>query len=99
MSTERRLKRDSEQAETYWKQMEEMESMGFARKLSKKEIDSYQGPLHYIPHHAVLRPEKRSTPVRIWTDMEIGRNPDVYIKSRQFLPLGTSLHLPWPKSF
>ena len=64
-STERRLKRDSEQAEAYCKQMEEMESMGFARKLSKEEIDSYQGPVHYIPHHAVLRPEKRSTPVRI----------------------------------
>ena len=64
-STERRLKRDSEQAEAYCKQMEEMESMGFARKLSKEEIDSYQGPVHYIPHHAVLRTEKRSTPVRI----------------------------------
>ena len=65
LSTERRLKRDSEQAEAYCKQMEETESMGFARKLSKEEIDSYQGPVHYIPHHAVLRPEKRSTPVRI----------------------------------
>lgn len=40
VSTERRLKRDSEQAEAYCKQMEEMESMGFARKLSKEEIDS-----------------------------------------------------------
>ena len=65
MSTERRLKRDSEQAEDYCKQMEEIESMGFARKLSKEETDSYQRPVYYIPHHAVLRPEKRSTPVCI----------------------------------
>ena len=36
VSTERRLKRDSEQAEAYYKQMEEMESMEFARKLSKE---------------------------------------------------------------
>ena len=59
VSTERRLKRDSEQAEAYCKQMEEIESMGFTRKLSKEETDSYQGPVHYIPHHAVLRPEKK----------------------------------------
>ena len=44
--TDKRLKRDSEQAEAYCKQMKEMESMGFARKLSKEEIDSYQGPVH-----------------------------------------------------
>ena len=65
VSTERRLKRDSEQAEAYCKQLEGMESMGFGRKLSKEEIDSHQGPVHYIPHDAVLRPEKRTTPVRI----------------------------------
>ncbi|XP_020622981.1 uncharacterized protein LOC110060533 [Orbicella faveolata] len=64
-STERRLKRNPEQVEAYCKQMEEMESMKFARKLSKEEQNAYQGPVHYIPHHAVLRPDKKSTPVRI----------------------------------
>lgn len=64
-STERRLKRNPEQAEAYCKQMGEMESMKFARKLSKEEQDRYHGPVHYIPHHAVLRPDKKSTPVRI----------------------------------
>lgn len=64
-STERRLKRNPEQAEAYCKQMEEMESMKFARKLSKEEQDKYHGPVHYIPHHTVLRPDKKSTPVRI----------------------------------
>ena len=38
-STERCLKRNPEQAEAYCKQMEEMESMKFARKLSKEEQD------------------------------------------------------------
>ena len=64
-STERRLKRNPEQAEAYCKQMEEMENMKFARKLSKEEQDKYNGPVHYIPHHAVLRPDKKSTLVRI----------------------------------
>lgn len=64
-STERRLKRNPEQVAAYCKQMEEMETMKFARKLSKEEQNAYQGPVHYIPHHAVLRPDKKSTPVRI----------------------------------
>ena len=64
-STERRLKRNTEQAEAYCKQTEEMESMKFARKLSKEEQDKYNGPVHYISHHAVMRRDKTSTPVRI----------------------------------
>ena len=64
-STERRLKKDPEQGVAYEKQMEEMKEMQFSRKLSKKEMDNYKGPVHYIPHHAVIRPEKKSTPVRI----------------------------------
>ena len=64
-STERRLSNSPEQAETYLKQMVEMEEVKFSRKLSKEEIEKYEGPVHYISHHAVIRPEKKSTPVRI----------------------------------
>ena len=39
--------------------------MKFCRKLTEEEDESYKGPVHYIPHHAVVRPEKKSTPVRI----------------------------------
>ena len=39
--------------------------MNFCRKLSKDEIKNYKGPVHYIPHHAVIRPEKKRTPVHI----------------------------------
>lgn len=45
--------------------MEKIQEMKFCRKLSKDEVESYQGPVHYIPHHAVVRPEKKRTPVRI----------------------------------
>nr|XP_054772115.1 uncharacterized protein LOC129280086 [Lytechinus pictus] len=41
------------------------EEMGFARKLSDNEVSGYSGPIHHIGHHAVVRPEKKSTPVRI----------------------------------
>ena len=64
-STEKRLQKDKGKAMAYDNQMQEMEKMKFSRKLSKKEVDSYTGPVHYIPHHAVIRPEKKSTPVRI----------------------------------
>ena len=64
-SMERRLKIKPEQAEAYDKQMKEMNEMNFSRKLTTDELKEYKGPVHYIPHHAVLRPEKKSTPVRI----------------------------------
>ena len=64
-TTKRRLQKNPEQALAYDKQMVEMEVMKFARKLPNEEINSYEGPAHYIAHHAVIRPEKRSTPVRI----------------------------------
>ena len=44
----------------------EMESMKSVQKLSKEEQDRYHGPVHYIPHHTILRPDKKSTPVRIF---------------------------------
>ena len=64
-STERRLMKKPENAASYNEQIQEMETMEFARKLSPKELADWKGPVHYVPHHAVVRPEKRSTPVRI----------------------------------
>ena len=46
-------------------QIQEMETMQFTRKLSPKELIDWKGPVHYISHQAVMRPEKKSTPVRI----------------------------------
>ena len=63
--TERRLLKNPDHAESYDIQIKEMEKLGFSRKLEKEELKSYEGPVHYIAHHAVFRPEKKSTPVRI----------------------------------
>ena len=39
--------------------------MKFSRKLTDAELAEYTGPVDYISHNEVLRPEKRSTPVII----------------------------------
>ena len=64
-TTERRLMKNTEHAQAYNKQMVEMSEMEFSRKLSEKELVEYKGPVHYISHHTVFRPESKSTPVRI----------------------------------
>ena len=64
-ATERRLAKNPDHADAYNKQMEEMSEMNFSRKLSNEDLKSYKGPIHYISHHEVVRPEKKSTPIRI----------------------------------
>ena len=64
-ATERRLQKNPEHAAAYDKQMKEMSEMKFARrKLTQQELKTYKGPVHYISHHEVVRPEK-TTPIRI----------------------------------
>ena len=62
---ERRLLKSPELARAYNEQIEELTKLGFARKLSQDEINQYEGPVFYLPHHGVLRKENTSTPLRI----------------------------------
>ena len=64
-ATERRLMKNTEHAQAYDKQMVEMSEMAFCRQLSKQELEEYNGLIHYISDHEVLRPESKSTSVRI----------------------------------
>ena len=57
-STERRLLKKPDYADKYEKQVKEMEEMNFSRKMTKREVEDWRGPVHYVAHHAVLRPEK-----------------------------------------
>ena len=64
-STERRLMKRPEYAEMYHEQICDMIKRGVARKLTDDEIAEYIGPVFYISHHEVLKPESLSTPCRI----------------------------------
>ena len=64
-STERRLMKQPDHASSYDTQIKELEDMKFSRKLTEQEKNEWEGPVHYIAHHAVLRPEKKTTPIRI----------------------------------
>ncbi|XP_062600980.1 uncharacterized protein LOC134262619 [Saccostrea cucullata] len=65
-STEQRLKKTGdEHTQEYQKQIDDMVQRKATRKLSPVEVTSYKGPVHYLPHHEVLKPESSSTPLRI----------------------------------
>ena len=64
-ATERRLLKNPDHAAAYDLQMIEMNHLQFSRRLTEKEAREYSGPVHFISHHEILRPESKSTPVRI----------------------------------
>ncbi|XP_063596235.1 uncharacterized protein LOC134773088 [Penaeus indicus] len=65
-TTENRLKKlGNEYAMKYQREIEDMIDRGVVRKLTKEEMREYKGPVHYIHHHEVLKPESNSTPISI----------------------------------
>ena len=65
MQAEKRLKRDPLYEKSYCGQIQDMLSRNVARKLIENEIAHYNGPIHYIAHHAIFKPTSKTTPVRI----------------------------------
>ncbi|KAJ8039805.1 hypothetical protein HOLleu_13921 [Holothuria leucospilota] len=62
---EKRLSKDKEEAKMYSEQVQDMIERGVAREIPEAEVRGYEGPVHYIAHHAVRKPESDSTPLRI----------------------------------
>ena len=65
ISTEKRLAKNTEHAKVYKEQVQDMINRGVTRKLTEEKLRNYKGPIHYISHHEVLKPDSKSTPVRI----------------------------------
>ena len=65
VSTERRLMNNKDTMQLYAAQIKDMLERKVARKLSDQEIRDYGGPIYYLPHHEILKPESSSTPCRI----------------------------------
>ena len=63
-NAEKRLLKDEKQAETYQSQIQDMLDRGVAKKLDAEDLN-YDGPVHYISHHEVLKQDSASTPCRI----------------------------------
>ena len=65
LSTEKRLSKNPIQAKVNCEQIIDMINREVARKLTENGMRSYNGPVHYISHHEVLKPESPSTPCHI----------------------------------
>ena len=48
LSTETRLAMNNDDATVYQEQIQQMIDRGVARKLTKSELEAYDGPIHYV---------------------------------------------------
>ena len=60
----------SGQLEYYNKEFQKYLDRGAAVKLTKQEIDEWQGPVNYISHHGVVQ-DSVTTPLRIVTNSSL----------------------------
>ena len=67
-SLEKKLLGDVSQGQAYQREVEDMLARGVARTVDRDELRGYRGPVHYIAHFAVHRPEHLTTPLRIVFD-------------------------------
>ena len=63
-SLEHRLNK-SKRHLVYQEQIRDMLNRGVAERVTEEELAAYRGPVYYLSHHDVLKPDSESTPVRI----------------------------------
>ena len=57
LSTAKRRSKNPTQAKVYCEKIIDMMDREFTRKLTKNEMCSYNGPVHYMNHYEVLKSE------------------------------------------
>ena len=50
---------NNDDATVYQEQIQQMIDRGVARKLTKSELEAYDGPIHYVSQHEVVRPDSK----------------------------------------
>ena len=69
-SVEKKLLKQGE-LELYNKELEKAISLGYLVELGAQELESYQGPVSYVSHFPVYKPDSKSTPVRVVTNTSL----------------------------
>ena len=59
LSKETRLAKNTDHARVYQEQIHQMIDRGVARKLTKSELEAYDGPIHYVSQREVVRPDSK----------------------------------------
>ena len=67
-SVERRLLRDPLLMSAYNEEFMKFVNRGAISRITQQEMDSYQGPVSYVTHLPVLKPDSTTTPLRIVTN-------------------------------
>ena len=70
-SYERRLVRDKFLLDAYNKELRKAMDRGAIVKLSQEEIQNYTGPVSYVAHHGVHKPDSATTPLRSVTNTSL----------------------------
>lgn len=80
-SIERKLLKDCAMVDTYNSELQKLVDRGAPTKLMQEEMNSYQGPVSYVSHLAVFKPDSATTPLRIVTNTRLkntnaGKSPN-----------------------
>ena len=59
LSTETRLAKNTDHARVYQEQIQQRIDRSVARKLTKSELEAYDGPIHYVSQREVVRPDSK----------------------------------------
>ena len=70
-SIEKRLLKDKTMVEAYNAELQEFINRGAITRLDQIEIDSYAGPISYVSHFAVMKPDSTTTPLHIVTNTSL----------------------------
>ena len=71
LKLEKRLERDPKAASEYRKEFKDYTARVVFRELSEVEMEEYDGPVRYVSHHEVYKPDSVSTAVRIVTNTSL----------------------------